>query len=88
MNYYVTTTTDLLTPEQRKQFKDIIDACHDSEFVDRLWDCLDHKVTDTLEDDGIEMENFRGDLADFCFNWVMGAKMMGIEAKERNLKNK
>jgi len=89
MNYYVTTTTDLLTPEQRKQFNDIIEHCHDSDFVNRLWNYLDHKVTDTLDDDGTEMENFKSDLSDFCFKWVMGVKMMGIEARiERNLKNK
>jgi|DEB0MinimDraft_6_1074348.scaffolds.fasta_scaffold235632_2 hypothetical protein len=90
MNYYVTTTTDLLTPEQRKQFNDIIDVCHDSDFVSRLWDCLDHKVTDTVAEYGTEMENFKGDLADFCFGWVMGVKMMGIEAKiaHHNLKDK
>jgi hypothetical protein len=88
MNYYVTTTTDLLTPEQRKQFNDIMEHCQDSDFVNRLWNYLDHNVTDTLDDDGTEMENFKSDLADFCFGWVMGEKHNEIEAKARMHKNK
>jgi len=87
MNYYVTTTTDLLTPEQRQQFESIEELCREHDFVFILWGLLNHNVTDTLDDDGTEMENFRNDLADFCFKWVMGTKMMGIEAKERMLKN-
>jgi succinate dehydrogenase flavin-adding protein (antitoxin of CptAB toxin-antitoxin module) len=87
MNYYVTTKTDLLTPEQRKQFNDIIEHCQDSDFVDRLWDYLDHNVTDTLDDDGTERQNFRDDLAQFCFGWVMGEKHTEIEAKMAMHKN-
>ena len=66
MSYYEYTKTDLLTKEQRMQFDRI---------VDRLWCLLDHDVTDTLDDDGTEMENFRGGLAEFCFGWVMGEKL-------------
>jgi len=48
-----------------------------------LWGLLNHNVTDTLDDDGTEMENFRVDLAQFCFGWVMGEKHNEIEAKMR-----
>jgi hypothetical protein len=87
MDYYVTTTTDLLTPKQRKQFNDIVEHCQDSDFVRHLWNCLDHKVTDTLDGDMNEQENFRDDLAQFCFGWVMGEKHNEIEAKARMHKN-
>jgi len=83
MNYYVTTTTDLLTPEQRQQFESIEDLCREHDFVFILWGLLNHNVTDTLDDDGTEMENFRVDLAQFCFGWVMGEKHNEIEAKMR-----
>jgi hypothetical protein len=75
MSYYEYTKTDLLTPKQRKQFNAIDEMSLDSDFVDRLWLLLDHDVTDTLDDDGTEMENFRGALAEFCFGWVMGEKL-------------
>jgi len=81
MDYYVTTKIDLLTPEQRKQFNDIIEHCQDSNFVNRLWNHLDHRVTDTIGGDMVEQENFRVDLAQFCFGWVMGEKYNEIEAK-------
>jgi len=88
MNYYVTTKTDLLTPEQRQQFERIEGLCTDHDFVFILWGLLNHNVTDTLDDDGTEMQNFRVDLAQFCFGWVMGEKYNEIEAKMRKYKNK
>lgn len=87
MSFYEYTKTDLLTPEQRKQFEAIDEWCLDSDFVHRLWCLLDHDVTDTLDDDGTEMENFRGALAEFCFGWVMGEKYNEIEAKIKEHKN-
>mgnify|MGYP003116285584 CR=1 FL=1 len=83
MSYYEYTKTDLLTPEQRKQFEAIDEWCLDSNFVERLWCILDSDVTDTLDDDGTEMNNFRDDLRTFIFEWVMGEKL-NVNIKEHN----
>jgi len=82
MNYYETYKKDLLAKEQRMQFDRIMDVVdeHD-EFVGDIWDSLDHNVTDTLDDDGTEMNNFRDDLVNFVFGWVMGEKMPDIKNK-------
>jgi len=88
MSYYVTTTKDLLTKGQRMQLNRIADVIDEAEdFLNDIWSTLDHIVTDTLEDDGTEMENFRVDLAEFIFGWVMGEKMVEIEAKKTMHKN-
>lgn len=88
MNYYVTTTKDLLNKEQRMQYERIVDVVEENdEFVGDIWDTLDHNVTDTLDDDGTEMNNFRDDLMNFIFGWVMGEKHIEIEAKARMHKN-
>lgn len=87
MSYYATIKTDLLTPEQRHQFEEIEEHCQESNFVDRLWNYLDHRVTDTIGGDMTEKENFRGDLAEFIFGWVMGEKYNEIEAKIKKHKN-
>lgn len=86
MNYtdsYETYKKDLLTKEQRMQFNRIIDVVdkHDDAFIADIWDTLDHNVTDTLDDDGTEMMNFRDDLVNFVFGWVMGEKMPDIKNK-------
>ena len=83
MNYYETYKEDLLTKEQRMQFDRIIDVVdeHDGSFIGDIWDALDHNVTDTLDDDGTEMNNFRDDLVNFIFGWVMGEKMPDIKNK-------
>lgn len=82
MSYYVTTKTDILTKGQRMQYDRIVDVVNEADdFLNDIWNTLDHYVTDTLDDDGTEMENFRGDLAEFIFGWVMGEKMVEIDAK-------
>lgn len=88
MSYYVTTTKDLLTKEQRMQLTRIVDVLDEADdLLNDIWNTLDHDVTDTLDDDGTEMENFRGDLAEFIFGWVMGEKMVEIDAKMRMYSN-
>ena len=83
MNYYKAYKKDLLTKEQRMQFDRIMDVVdeHDDSFIGDIWDTLDHNVTDTLDDDGTEMMNFRDDLVNFVFGWVMGEKMPDIKNK-------
>jgi hypothetical protein len=83
MSYYEYTKTDLLTKEQRMQFRridDVVDEADD--FLNDIWNTLDHDVTDTLDDDGTEMENFRDDLKTFIFEWVMGEKMNDIKQQQ------
>lgn len=82
MSYYVTTKTDLLTKGQRMQFTRIVDVIDEADdFLNDIWNTLDHYVTDTLDDDGTEMNNFREDLKTFIFGWVMGEKMPDIKNK-------
>ena len=82
MSYYEYTKTDLLTKEQRMQYDRIVDVVEENDdFVGDIWDTLDHNVTDTLDDDGTEMNNFRDDLKNFIFGWVMGEKMPDIKNK-------
>jgi len=82
MSYYEYTKKDLLTKEQRMQYERIVDVVEENDdFVGDIWDTLDHNVTDTLDDDGTEMENFRGDLMNFIFGWVMGENMPDIKNK-------
>lgn len=77
----------MLSKEQRKQYQRISDVLEEhEELVGDIWDALDHDVTDTLPDDGTEMENFVNDLKTFVFGWVMGEKMNGIEARIRKAK--
>jgi len=75
MSYYEYTKTDLLTKEQRMQYDRIDDVIEEANLANDIWNTLDHDVTDTLDDDGTEMDNFRGALAEFCFRWVMGEKL-------------
>lgn len=82
MNYYETATKDLLTKEQRMQYDRIVDVIEENDdLLGDIWDTLDHNVTDTLDDDGTEMNNFRDDLVNFVFGWVMGEKMPDIKNK-------
>ena len=57
------------------------------DFLNDIWNTLDHDVTDTLDDDGTEMYNFQDDLKTFIFGWVMGEKYNEIEAKIKEHKN-
>ena len=89
MNYYETYKEDLLTKEQRMQFNRISDVVNEAgEFLHDIWDTLDHDVTDTLDDDGAEMYNFQDDLKTFIFGWVMGEKMVEIEAIKDSITDK
>lgn len=82
MNYYETATKDLLTKEQRMQYDRIVDVIEENDdLLGDIWSTLDHNVTDTLDDDGTEMNNFRDDLVNFVFGWVMGEKMPDIKNK-------